>query len=553
MRELILKHALVNALEHEGKAETGAVVGKIIAEDQTLRVKIKEILPEIKKIVEEVNAASIEKQRQMLHEIGATLEKHEVKQEGLSELPNVKVGKVVLRLAPFPSGPLHIGNSRMAILNDEYAKKYKGKLLLVIDDTIGSKEKHILPEAYKMIEDGLKWLEVKYHKKFYKSARMKIFYDVAEELIKKGAAYVCECDVETLRRNRADGVACKHRGDSTDKTLKKWKSMLKGKYGEGKVVLRLKTGIKHPNPAFRDRVLFRIAERRHPRVGKKYKVWPMLEFSWAVDDHLLGITHIIRGKDLVIEDMMEEFIWNLMGWKKLEIVHAGVLRIGDVKLSKTESRKAIEKKLFSGWDDPRTWSMQSLAKRGVQPEAIRNFILKMGLSMSDVTVPEDILYAENRKLIDAKANRYFAVLDPLEISVVKAGKITNVKINLHPDFPKRVKRKIKVNLKKIYVEREDFEKSFEKEIGLINLVSVVLKKNAVMTSKDVKYEIPKIHWVSEPNTRIKVVMPDGLIMSALTEPDVKKLKVGDLVQFYRIGFCRVDKVGKDTVLYFAHK
>ncbi|MBI4009800.1 MAG: glutamate--tRNA ligase [Candidatus Aenigmarchaeota archaeon] len=552
MKELILKHVLINALEHDGKADLQAVIGKVLSEDESLKYKIKEAIPEIKRTVQEVNSLSIEKQRERLHELGATIKKPEAKQEGLPELSNAEVGKVVLRLAPFPSGPLHIGNSRMVVLNDEYAKKYKGKLLLVIDDTIGSEEKHILPESYKLIEDGLKWLGVKYHKKIYKSDRLKIFYAAAEQIIKKDAAYVCECDAETLRKNRSEGIACKHRSASIDETLKKWRLMLKGKYKEGKAVLRLKTDMRYPNPAFRDRVLLRVSERKHPRVGKKYKVWPMLEFSWAVDDYMLGVTHIIRGKDLVIEDMMEEFIWNLMGWNKPEIIHYGSLRIGDAKLSKTEARKAIEKGVYSDWDDPRTWSIQSLAKRGIQPEAIRNFVIKMGLSMADVAVPEEILYAENRKLVDAKANRYFAVFDPLEISVA-GDEVKNARINLHPDFPKRGKRKIAINLKKIYVERGDFDKFFEQEVGLINLLSIKLKRNSKVTSNDVKYEIPKIHWVSEPNAKIKVLMPNGEAIKVLAEPSVKKLKVGELVQFYRVGFCRVDKTGKQTVLYFTHK
>ncbi len=552
MEELILKHVLINALEHEGKANIQAVIGRVISEDDSLRAIIKKIIPEIKRIVQEVNSLSMENQRKRLHSIGEKMEKKEIKQEGLPELPNAKVGKVVLRLAPFPSGPLHIGNSRMVILNDEYAKRYKGKLLLVIDDTIGSEEKQILPEAYKMIEDGLKWLKVKFHKKFYKSDRLKIFYYAAEQLIKKGAAYVCECDVETLRENRVGGIVCVHRSENVEKTLKKWKLMLKGKYKEGEAILRLKSDMQHPNPAFRDRVLFRVAKRSHPRTKKKYKVWPMLEFSWAVDDYKFGITHIIRGKDLVIEDMMEDFIWDLMEWRKAEIIHHGFLRIGDVKLSKTGSRKAIVKGAYSGWDDPRTWSMQSLAKRGIQPEAVRNFVISMGLSMADVAIPEEILYSENRKLIDAKANRYFAVLDPLEISVAD-GKLKSAKMNLHPDFPKRGARKIAVNPKKIYVDREDFDKFFDKEVGLINLATIKLKKNSMITSTNVQYDVQKIHWVSEPNVKIKIVMPDGSVRKALAEAGVRKLKVGGLVQFFRVGFCKVDKVGKETVLYFTHK
>lgn len=549
MKDLILKHALINAIEYGGKADLQAVIGKVLSEDGSLKSKIKELIPKIKKTVEEINLLPLEKQKRMLDEIGAEIKKPEIKEEGLADLPNAELRKVVLRLAPFPSGPLHIGNARMVVLNDEYEKRYKGKLFLVFDDTIGSEIKFVLPEAYKLIEDGLKWLNVKYSKKFYKSDRLPIFYKAAEELIKKDAAYVCKCIAETLRKNRVEGIACQHRGTPVKQNLAEWRMMLKGKYKEGKVVLRLKTDIQHPNPAFRDRVLFRVANRKHPRVGKKYNVWPMLEFSWAIDDHLLGITHIIRGKDLVIEDMMENYIWDLMGWKKPEIIHHGFLTLGNVKLSKTESRIAIEKNEYSGWDDPRTWSMQSLAKRGIQPEAIRNFILSMGLSMADVAVPEEILYSENRKLIDAKANRYFCVTDPVVVSM-KSAKIKIAKALLHPDFPKRGLRKIPVNMNKIYVDRIDFEDLHGKEVGLMNLFSANLKKNSDVTSKDVKFEIQKIHWVSEPNVKIKIVMPNGKMMNSLAEPSVKKLKKGSIVQFPRIGFARLDK---NMTFYFAHK
>ena len=96
--------------------------------------------------------------------------------------------------------------------------------------------------------------------------------------------------------------------------MEEWERMLSGEYSEGEAAVRLKTDMKDPDLAFRDRVLLRISERPHPRVGTKYRVWPMLEFSWAVDDHLLGITHVLRGKDLMMEDKMERFMWKLLGW-----------------------------------------------------------------------------------------------------------------------------------------------------------------------------------------------------------------------------------------------
>ncbi|MEM5797079.1 MAG: glutamate--tRNA ligase [Candidatus Aenigmatarchaeota archaeon] len=549
MRDLIYKHALLNAVEHKGKADLQAVIGKVIAENPSLKEKIKDIIQEAQKIIADVNSLSLEDQKTILNKLGVKLEEEKIVQLGLPELSNVIPGKVVMRLAPYPSGPLHIGNARMVILNDEYVKKYKGKLLLVFDDTIGSEEKFVIPEAYKMIIDGLKWLNVKYHKVFYKSDRLKLFYKVAEELINKNALYVCECSPKTLRENRIKGLACKHREQSVKTNLEKWKLMLKGKYKEGKATVRLKTDMQHHNPAFRDRVMLRIVERKHPRVDKRYKVWPMLEFSWAVDDHFLGVTHILRGKDLVIEDMVEDFIWNIMGWNKPEILHYGILNLEGIKLSKTEARKLIEKKIYKGWDDPRTWSLQSLEKRGIQPEAIRNFIISMGLSLADVNVPIEILYAENRKLIDRISNRYFCVLDPVKISV-KEAKVKSTKALLHPDFPSRGYRKIPVNVNKIYIERKDFENFHDKEVGLMNLFSIKLGKNAELTSKDVKYEIQKIHWVSEPNVKIKIIMPDGKELNALSEPAIKNLKKGSIVQFPRIGFAKFDK---KMTFYFAHK
>src|SRR5438552_17321907 len=128
-QDLILKHSLINAVEHEGKAEVHAVLGRVLAEKPALKTKIKEIIPEIKKIVIEVNSLTLEKQQTKIKELKIHIKEKET-EEGLSDLPNARKGQVVLRMAPYPSGPLHIGNARMVILNDEYNKRYVGKLFL---------------------------------------------------------------------------------------------------------------------------------------------------------------------------------------------------------------------------------------------------------------------------------------------------------------------------------------------------------------------------------------------------------------------------------------
>jgi len=554
LKKIVLKHVIINASQHDGRADTKAVLGKVIAEAPALKTDIKNVMKIINSSVAEVNSWSTTKLKKEFDKLKIKPRKKRKEKGELPPLPKAVKGKAVMRLAPFPSGPLHIGNARMVILNDEYVKRYGGKLLLVYDDTIGSVEKRLAPEGYTLIKDGLDWLGVKVHKVLYKSDRMLIFYKYAETMLKKGFAYVCFCSVEELRSGRRTGTACTHRSQTPEENLRLWKGILDGKYKEGEATVRLKTDMKHPDPAFRDRVLLRISNRKHPRVENKYRVWPMLEYSWAIDDHELNMTHILRGKDLVMEDLMEIFIWEKMGWKKLEFLHYGMLKLEEAKLSKSKARAAIEAGVLTGWDDPRTWSLQSLRKRGIQPEAVRNFIIHMGMSLADVTIPAEILYSENRKLIDEKAHRYFAVLDPFRISVNLAkSKKKYATAPLHPDFPRRGKRKIPVVPNEIYIEKGDYEKFNGKEVGLINLFSAKLDKDSKFVSEKIKMESPKIHWVSEPNVKIKIIMPNGEVKSALAEPDIRKAKVDDLIQLVRTGFCRVDKSKKDIVLYFAHK
>ncbi|MEM7825826.1 MAG: hypothetical protein QW412_03140 [Candidatus Aenigmatarchaeota archaeon] len=178
----------------------------------------------------------------------------------------------------------------------------------------------------------------------------------------------------------------------------------------------------------------------------------------------------------------------------------------------------------------------------------------MGLSLADVTVPAEILYAENRKIIDAEANRYFAVLEPEKISVKNAPQIKEVKIPLHPDFPERGYRTLPVKTDKIFVEKNDLKKFRNKEVGLINLFSVKLKKNADFISEKIRMEVQKIQWVSEPNFNVEIVMPDGKIKKGIAEPEIRNVKKDEIIQLQRIGFARVDEVSKDKiVLFFAHK
>ena len=456
----------------------------------------------------------------------------------LPELENNK--NVVMRLAPFPSGPLHIGNARPYIINDEYVKRYKGKLFLVMDDTIGSKEKPVVKEAYGLIEKGLKWLKIKYDKVFYKSDRLEIYYKYAEEIIKKGYAYVCFCSSDVLRKNREEGISCGCRMRDISENLKEWKNMFN--YKEGKAALRIKTDMKHPNPAFRDRVIFRISDREHPRVKRKYRVWPLLDFSWAIDDHLLGITHVIRGKELMMESDMENYIWDIFGWKKAIILHTGLLQLEGVKISKSKSREEVESGKYKGWDDPRTWSLQSLRRRGFNPDAIREFILEFGINENEVTVPVDVLYSKDKKYAE-KGKRFFFVDNPKKI-IIKGAPRLDVRIKMHPNLDLGM-RKIKTG-KEFYIQDELIKGQVYRLMHLLNFKD----KKFISKEYDKNLNAKPIHWVNAKDcVKVEVLMDDGSIKKGVAEKTINVLKKDEICQFERNYFIKKEGEGRFIYLH----
>ncbi|MEM2142494.1 MAG: glutamate--tRNA ligase, partial [Candidatus Thorarchaeota archaeon] len=406
----IRRFVLENAVKYDGKPNANSVMSALMSARADLRPMAREVRALVERLVAEISGLGLSAQKSELARLTpstAPTLTSVVKEgdTGLPDLPNVdKWPKVVMRLAPFPSGPLHIGNARMVILNDYYVKRYDGKLILVFDDTIGSEEKQVEPTAYDLIPEGLEYLGVKYHQTVYKSDRLDLFYDYSVDLIKKEHAYVCTCDPQKWRtEHKAKKKPCPCRTLRVEENLSRWEKMLDGTYAPGEAALRMKTGMDDPDPAMRDHVIMRISETVHPRVGTRYRVWPLLEFSWGIDDHELGISHIIRGKDLVKEGKIEQHVWAFYGWQFPELLYYGRLKIEGVKLSKSKSRREVMEGAYRGWDDPRTWSIQSLQKRGIHPDALRKAILDLGMSLSDASLSVKSIYSENRRLRDADA------------------------------------------------------------------------------------------------------------------------------------------------------
>lgn len=546
-KELVLKYCLQNAIFYKGKADAGAVMGKVLGEKPELKKDAKEVMKTVQNTVKKVNRMALKEQKKKLKKLAPELLEKEEKEQGLPELENAEEGKVVTRFAPAPTGPLHIAHLlRAAGLSYIYARRYRGRFLLRFEDTNPRK---IKKRFYSWILEDLKAAGIKPEKVLHESDNMKTYYKHARMLMEKGAAYVCECPAEKFRKLKLKKKNCPCRDRNRD--LEK---MIRGDYREGEAVLRLKTSMGEKNPVLRDPPLMRIVEGKHPRTGTKYKAWPLYNFVNSIEDYLNGITHIFRAKEHEHNTAVQERIYRFFGWNTPDIINFGMVYLPGTKMHTRDIKKGIKEGKYSGWDDVRLPTVRALLRRGFLGKSFLELAKVCGLSKTDITMGWENLEGINRKIIDPLANRYMVVRDPVRIDVSGGGKIKKVKMDKHPDFPERGKRTMPVDRENIWISKKDFRNLKGKMFRLIGLGNVELtgKKAEYRGDKIVK-KMRKIQWVSEPNMKVKVLAPDGK-WSGLGEQEMGKLKEGTLIQMERIGFCRVDSVkGKKIVLVFAHK
>lgn len=553
LEEIIYKHALLNAAKHKGNANPGAVMGSIMANEPELRSKAKEVGQMSGKIVAQVNSLSPDEQKSEMEKLGVKVEdkKPHVKETGLQELPGTHEN-IVLRFAPNPSGPLHIGHSRAAVPNAEYVKRHNGKLILRIEDT---DPKRVFEPAYEMIPQDLEWLGIKADEVIYQSDRFEIYYDYARQLIEKGAAYMCTCDGGDFKELKDNCKACPCRDNSVEENLKLWDEFDTMKAGEA--VLRLKTDINHKNPAIRDWVAMRIVDETHPRLGNKYRVYPMMNFSVAVDDHLLGMTHVLRGKDHLANSEKQKYLYEHMGWEVPEFIHYGRLKMEDIALSTSKAMEGIESGLYSGWDDPRLGTLRAIARRGISPKTIYDLIIEIGVKMADSAISWKKIYGLNRNILEPIANRYFFCENPhlIEIENYNDGEVV-IKRPLHADHLDRGERNLTFD-GKVYVAEADISNGISRLMDAVNIDiaddKITYHSTSFEDARDVKAKI--IQWIpSNSNINVKIVMDDASVKSGIGEDALKNLSVGDIVQFERVGFARLDEITDDELIfYFAHK
>jgi glutamyl-tRNA synthetase len=563
MKQVIRKWALKNALDHRGKALAGAVLNKVLGELPELRERMGEIARVVEELVREVNKLSLEQQMEELSKIAPELLKKRVKEKELPPLPKAIKGKVVTRLAPEPSGYMHIGHAMSFFLNYLYAKRYEGKVWLRFEDTDPRKAKL---EFYEDFKQNIRWLGIDWDEERVTSKNLNIYYRYAEKLIEQGNAYICTCELGHIRTLRFAGVPCKCRGNSVGMNLELWEKLFSD-FKEGEAVWRLKGDLESKNYVMRDPTLFRIVDHPHALVGEKFRVWPTYDFACAMEDALCKITHVLRSNEFALRGELQNFIRELLGLRSPEIIEYSRFKFKGTPVAKRKLRPLIRKGLVGGWNDIRLPTMIALRRRGISAEAIGEFTISVGLTRTQPQFEWDLLLSINRKLIDPIAKRYFFVPDPIRL-VVKDAPPKIAKLKYHPS--KRKSRMVRTR-GKFYIPREDTKKfKIGEVIRLKDLYNVRIEnvgKARVIASfagEKLVEGIPKIQWVTEDNIKLRVLIPGPLFIDGkfnrkslreiegLGEKEIASLKVGEVIQLERVCFGRVDSKEPFTIC-FAHR
>ncbi len=559
-RKLIKKFAVKNAIDY-GKADAGSVLGKIIPSAKG--VPVPELRKEVEAIVSKINKMSkkeLEKEYKPFEKEFAKKAQDTVRK---TEKPKMRLEGAVerefaTRWPPEPSGYQHIGHAKPIFLEDEFRKMYDGKYFLYFDDTNPEKEKQEYVDADKA---DLSWLGIKFDKEYYASDNLGNIYECAKKLIDKGHAYVCHCDQETIKKMRQEMKGCEHRDRSPKANLTEFEKMLSGKYNDGEAVLRFKGKMNSQNTVMRDPTLARIKKAKHYRQGTKYCVWPTYDLAAPINDSVNGVTDIMRSKEYELRDELNIRILETLGLRIPRIHQFSRLNIKGNTTHKREIRELIAKGAISGWDDPRLMTFLGLKRRGIVPEAIRQFALKAGMTKNDSELPLEALLAENRKVVDPVAKHLFFVHDPVMLKV-DGEKGAMAKLRLHPlnDYGYR-----EYNCgDTFFIDGSDAEMA--KKNGVLRLKDLMLLKvksvgKGLITATKLKPELREaqtVQWVSKDNcTKCSVVIPGELLnengavnpdslksVTGLVEKYAEKLDNHEIVQFERFGYCILDNKKK---------
>ena len=519
-----------------------------------------------------------------------------------NDLASGKVTTVATRFPPEPNGYLHIGHAKSLCINFGIAQKYGGTCNLRFDDTNPCKEDQ---EYVDSIKKDIEWLGFKWDNLYFASDYFDVMFDCAVKLINKGLAYVSDETADEIKERRGTltepGIESPFRNRPVEENLKLFYEMRDGKYADGEKVLRAKIDMASPNVNMRDPIIYRVLHATHHNSGDKWCIYPMYDFAHPIEAAHEGITHSICT--LEFEDHRPLYDWVVSNCdfpaplpQQIEFAR---LNITNTIMSKRFLKKLVEEGKVLGWDDPRMPTLSGLRRRGIPPEALRDFCERIGVSKANSEVEEGYLYSCVRDNLNMTANRVMAVLDPVKVVLTNYEGTEELTVEDNPNAETVTYRKIPFS-SELYIDRSDFAlvpppKYYRlkpdgyvrlKGAYIIHCDDVVLDDNGEV--KEIKCSVVPNSKSGEDTSGVKVKgviqwvdaatcldvtvrklaslltdVVDGVtdfnqrfnydsmkVLSAKVEPSLATAKEGDRFQFMRVGYYVVDRDSTENALVF---
>ena len=511
--------------------------------------------------------------------------------------------RVHTRFPPEPNGYLHLGHAKSICLNFGVAREFGGLCNLRFDDTNPTKEE---TEYVDSIREDVRWLGgVWDDREFYASDYFEKLYDYAEQLIKMGKAYVDDLSAEEIREYRGTltepGRESPWRNRSVDENLDLFRRMRAGEFGDGQKVLRAKIDMTSPNVVMRDPTLYRIRHAEHHRTGNKWCIYPMYDYTHCLSDSIEGITHSLCTLEFINNRELYDWVLETLGAYRPQQIEFARLNVTYTVLSKRKLIQLVKEGHVTGWDDPRMPTLSGMRRRGIPPEALREFCSRIGLARADSTVEYSMLEFCVREYLNEHTPRVMAVLDPVKVVIENypVGQVEEFDMPYHPEDASYGSRKVPFS-RELYIERDDFRQDPPKKFhrlspgaevrlryayfitcreavlddagNVVELRCVYDPESKGGQSPDGRKVKGTIHWVSaahaipaevrlydqlfavenpnaapEGKTFLDNLNPESLTkVEALLEPALATFKAGDKMQFERLGYYCKDKDSTDA-------
>ena len=415
-----------------------------------------------------------------------------------SDLKSGKMDSILTRFPPEPNGYLHLGHAKSICINFGLAQKYGGKTNLRFDDTNPTKED---TEYVDSIKEDIQWLGFQWDKERYASDYFDQLYEWAEDLIKRGLAYVDDQTQEEISKGRGTvdkpGVESPYRNRSVEENLQIFRDMKAGKYADGEKVLRAKIDMASPNMMFRDPLLYRIKHASHHRTGDKWCIYPMYDFTHGQCDSIEHITHSICTLEFDVHRPLYD--WFIQTLARLNLTYT--------LMSKRKLLELVQKGFVSGGNDPRMPTLCGVRRRGYTAEALKMFCEKIGVSKRDQLMDIQLLEWCVRQDLNARSNRYMVVEDPIKVTLTnwEPGKVEWFDCPLNPADPEGASRKVPFT-GELYISRADFMEDAPKKFfrlkpdGEVRLkYTYIIKCNEVV--KDAEGNVVELKCTFDPSTR----------------------------------------------------